>query len=263
MKKIELEFKKDNINKKFINEAVFGYSLIENHIKNKNKILEIGSGPCFLLSYLTKNFPKKKIIGIEPTGEGFNRYKSYISKLKKKYGFKLLEKGYEDYKNTSKKYDLIFSINVIEHVNSWKNFIKFVSNNLSDEGKCILVFPNYSFPYESHFNIPIIINKKITRILFKNTINKHEEINDSDGLWNSLNFIKLNDVMNFCTKNNLKIDVDYNIIDFMISRVSKDKEFKNKKNYWLNWKVFKSHKIASYFQDSFFKKIYSLCFCNY
>jgi 2-polyprenyl-3-methyl-5-hydroxy-6-metoxy-1,4-benzoquinol methylase len=203
--------------------------LIENHIKDKNNILEIGSGPCFLLSYLTKKFPQKKIVGIEPTGEGFNRYKSYISKLKKKYKFNLFEKGYEEFRNASTKYNIIFSINVIEHVKSWKNFIKFASNNLSGDGICILAFPNYSFPYESHFNLPIIINKKITRILFKNTINKHEVNNDSDGLWNSLNFIKLNDVLSFCAKNNLKTVVNYNIIDFMISRISTDKEFKNRK----------------------------------
>ena len=66
-----------------------------------------------------------------------------------------------------KKYDIIYSVNVFEHLSNWKLYLKKTNEWLNPEGLNIILCPNYSFPYESHFKIPIIINKKLTYSIFK------------------------------------------------------------------------------------------------
>ena len=61
---------------------------------------------------------------------------------------------------------------------------------LTPSGKLIILCPNYGFPFESHFSIPIIFNKKLTALIFKKRIEIFEKINACEGLWDSLNFVK-------------------------------------------------------------------------
>ena len=56
--------------------------------------------------------------------------------------------------------------------------------------------PNYDFPYEPHFVIPIIINKKFTKFFFKNKINNHEKKTNEIGLWEGLNLNGRNKINN-------------------------------------------------------------------
>ena len=52
--------------------------------------------------------------------------------------------------------DYIFAINVIEHV---PDFLSLIANGIkakTNDGVFRLVCPNYTIPYEPHFNIPII-----------------------------------------------------------------------------------------------------------
>ena len=67
-----------------------------------------------------------------------------------------------------KKYDVIYSVNVFEHLLNWKLYLDKTKEWLKPNGINIILCPNYSFP-RSHFKIPIILNKKITHI-FKNKI---------------------------------------------------------------------------------------------
>ena len=68
---------------------------------------------------------------------------------------------FEDFK-PRKKYDIIYSVNVFEHLLDWKLYIDKTKEWLKPQGVNIILCPNYSFPYESHFKIPILLNKEIT-----------------------------------------------------------------------------------------------------
>lgn len=62
--------------------------------------------------------------------------------------------------------DYIFAINVIEHV---PNFVGLIGNGIrakTDDGIFRLVCPNYTIPYEPHFNIPIIFQRKLLNLFF-------------------------------------------------------------------------------------------------
>ena len=217
----------------WINEALFGFYHIKEYCKKlegNNKVLEIGSGSGILLNLLSENFKDIIFEGIEPFGEGFSSLNN-LNSFSRENGVSIKNIGYEEL-SSNNKYDLIFCINVFEHLNDWRNFLEKISFLLNGNGKLIVLCPNYGFPYESHFRIPVIFNKKITYYIFKKLIRIFEKKNDCVGLWNSLNFVKKREIMNHLKDSkyskNLQIIDHLLILDFMVNRIINDKEFRKR-----------------------------------
>ena len=139
-------------------------------------------------------------------------------------GIHISKCGYEDFK-TDKQYDFIFLINVFEHLPDWRDFILFAKRHLKEDGVCLILCPNYSFPYESHFKLPIIWNKRLTYKIFKKRIEKFETEYDCADLWKSLNFVKLRQVRKTTRVQKMRLKVDTSIINDMIERLNNDEEF--------------------------------------
>ena len=222
-------------NETWVNEALFGYDQIKKYLLNLNpedNVLEIGCGSGILLSLIKENHQYINLLGIEPFGSGFDHLRQ-LNKLTKSNGAEIEIVGFEEFE-TDKKYNLIYSINVFEHVYDWKMFLNKAKNLLKKDGKLIILCPNYGFPYECHFGIPIIFNKKITYFIFKNFINNFEK-NNAHGLWKSLNFVKKREVKNFLKKSknhsNFKMIDDRKIVDYMISRSLKDNKFRERQKF--------------------------------
>lgn len=195
----------------WINEADFGYTHIHPYLKALTpgaKVLEVGAGFGILLTAIQKDFPHLKITGLEPFRDGFLFPETY---RKIAQNPDIQEYGYEDFK-VPDTFDLIFLINVFEHLPDWFDFLKFVKAHLSENGVCVILCPNYGFPYESHFRLPIIINKDITYKIFKNRIQKFEKENNRQGLWKSLNFVKWSALRKACAKLGLQYKFDPNIM---------------------------------------------------
>ncbi len=210
-----------------LNEAEFGYRNIRDHLMQCGpdaRILEIGSGPCVLLSQLRIDFPHLDVTGVEPIGPGFDNFDSTLNQLMQSYGFKLQKTGYEEFTDPGP-FDLIFLINVFEHLPDWRDFLEFVSGRLKTDGKCIILCPNYGFPYESHFSLPIILNKKLTYAVFKKSIERHEDSSNGHGLWKSLNFVKWSEVKRHARRVGFDITFKTSIVREMIERLQHDKAF--------------------------------------
>tara|TARA_B100000035_G_C20939802_1_gene526961 strand:+ start:24 stop:845 length:822 start_codon:yes stop_codon:yes gene_type:complete len=214
----------------WIGDAKFGLQQLSNYLDKNEKydILEIGCGIGILLACLQEQYPKIITEGIEPYKGGFDRLKATKNLIPKSIGIRNLK--FEDFK-PRKKYDIIYSVNVFEHLLDWKLYIDKTKEWLKPQGVNIILCPNYSFPYESHFKIPILLNKKLTYLFFKNKINKFEKENKSLGLWHSLNFIKMRDIKNYCIKNNLKFKYHNQIFNDIINRLDDDKEFKKRQSF--------------------------------
>ena len=213
----------------WINEANFAIENIFSSINDLPKnaeVLEIGSGSGILLSYLKKNFPEINFTGIEPLGDDFITLKQFHKNLTDIDG-NLVVTSFENY-STKKKFDYIFLINVFEHLDNWKEFYSFVNDKLNENGKCLILCPNYAFPFETHFNIPIIITKKITYKVFKSYIDNYEQKNNAHGLWNSLNFITFGKLSKFAKINNLKLIAHNDITVNLVKRLDYDAEFESR-----------------------------------
>ena len=216
-----------------LEESKFGIEMVSpflNKLKPNSNILEIGSGPCLLLSKITENHPKLNINGIEPIGEGFELFDMILKILKRKQKKINLFKGkFEDY-DEKKKFDLIFSINVLEHVENWSAYFDFLKKFLSRNGTALIYCPNYGFPYDCHFRIPMLINKKITYKLFKNRIEKYEKRNNCMGLWKSINCVNYKQIKNYCSKINLNVLNHPEINTYLLKRLDLDEEFRKRQN---------------------------------
>ena len=70
--------------------------------------------------------------------------------------------------------------------------------------KMRLLNPNFAFPYEPHFNIPIIFGKKFTHILFRSKIQEFP-IYDSLGTWSSLNRVSTWEIARIGKKIEIKV----------------------------------------------------------
>lgn len=208
----------------WIQEAKFGLRELDEHLlclEQESNILEIGCGSGILLGLISQNHPSHQLSGIEPFQGGFEYLKD-ISKILEGT-VKIYPISYEEYK-PSKKFELIYLVNVFEYLDDFKDFINTVSSWLAPNGKLIILGSNFSFPFEFHFRVPIIVNKKYTYKIFKSIIQRRE--NEYGTTWSDLNFISKNKLLEFLKKNSfVKHEDDIEINFRLIDRLSKDKEF--------------------------------------
>ncbi|HOK40050.1 MAG TPA: class I SAM-dependent methyltransferase [bacterium] len=114
-------------------KAEYKFSLIKNFLAGKKSILEIGCSTGELLEILKKN--NYEVIGIE------------ISEKARKICNEKNLIVYDDnffVNNSSKKFDVIIALDVIEHLNSPDLFLKKIKNLLNTNGIIILETPNFN-----------------------------------------------------------------------------------------------------------------------
>jgi len=214
----------------WIEEAIFGFEHVSRYCEGlpaRAKVLEIGCGSGILLATLSNSFNKASFQGIEPFGDGFASLLE-LNQAIQKTGVFITTGGYECFE-TEERFDLIFCVNVFEHLPDWKLFLSTVPNWLTNTGRLLILCPNYGFPYESHFRLPIIINKTITYRLFRSKIDHFEERECCHGLWKSLNFFTKRAVTNFLESDtNLIIYDDLSIVIDLIERLHSDTEFRKR-----------------------------------
>jgi SAM-dependent methyltransferase len=210
----------------YIGDALFGYKCIQPYLENltAGAVLEVGSGPCILLSQIKTRYPALRLFGIEPIGSGFEKSRESAELLKESYQLSLFEGGYEEF-DSPEQFDLIFLINVFEHLPNWRHFLGFVEQKLKRDGKCVILCSNGGFPYEPHFAVPIIWNKPLTYFFFKQRIARREARDRSHGLWDSLNLVSLREVWNELKSSDLELSCHNHIMEELIARIGYDRQF--------------------------------------
>jgi SAM-dependent methyltransferase len=248
-----------------ISDALFGYKYIKPYLESlkEGTVLEVGAGPCILLSHIKSHYPGLKVVGIEPISAGFGKSREAVDLLKAICKLDLFQCGYEDFSSTEL-FDLIFLVNVFEHLPNWKHFLAFVEQRLKREGKCVVLCPNYGFPYESHFSLPIILNKSATQFLFKKRIAKRELRDGSHGLWESLNFVSLGKISKELGNLNLDMVSHRSILDDQIQRLRYDKEFlKRHRIIAVFARVLSYVRITNVFRLRFFQRFQPYLFLEF
>lgn len=103
-----------------------------------SKILDIGCGDGFIMEAMQRIYPKASIEGIEPYNEAVK-----IARLK---GFEVYQGKVEQEILTNKKFDLVYSTNVIQHTESPGLFIQNLNQYTEPEGLIVLSCPNSTNP---------------------------------------------------------------------------------------------------------------------
>jgi SAM-dependent methyltransferase len=213
-------------------EAAYGIDIIRPYLDAQAagaRVLEVGSGPAILLAHFTQAYEGLHFTGIEPVGAGFATSELFIQRLAERFPMRLERCGYQQF-SSSQLFDLIFLINVFEHLPDWRDFLDFAERNLKIGGQCVIFCPNYGFPYESHFGLPIIGSKRLTGRLFRKRIAKHERERNADGLWKSLNFVTWAQLLSSLTGSKLRPKFDLVFLEHMVKRLQTDPEFRRRQS---------------------------------
>ena len=235
-------------------EAAFARDVLDGYFSNSDQskqVLEVGSGTGLLLQKLNSDFPQHEFVGLEPFGAGF----ASLEDLQVSPPSAILPISYSDF-TPKQKFDIVFSVNVFEHLPDWQDFVVTAAKWLRPNGKIIVLCPNYGFPYESHFGIPIVVNKAITGRLFAKYIANFESKMNTAGLWSSLNFVRKSQVEAFCLGRGLTFSDRRDILDVMVNRLLSDPMFRQR-HVMLFYiaKIVKALGLVSLLRTRFFKRI--------
>lgn len=220
----------------YANEARFGRLWIDKELKqlkSGDEILEIGAG-MFLLACQLK-LEGFAITALEPVGNGFslfNRMKQLVLDYAGEQGIipPILSCPGEELAENDR-FTLAYSLNVMEHVTDVETVLKRVISALKSEGSYRFACPNYHFPYEGHFGIPIIVNKSITRMVMRHKIEKQATyMDDPEGIWASLNWITVTQVKRLSSSLAVRPVFDTNIMGVYIRRATADPIFQARHN---------------------------------
>ena len=166
---------------------------------------------------------------MEPVGEGFSGIlfiMKVFSKISKKENltFDLIESPIEicifDHK-----FDFVFSINVMEHLQDPYSALIQLVTLLKTNGKYRFFCPNYDFPYEPHFGKWLFFRKDNAFLLQKRrTTLSIISVEETLGLYKSLNFITLKNIEMIGKINRIRIDSNPHAFYNLVRRVIHDHE---------------------------------------
>lgn len=226
-------FKTDDQHRRLEAEAAFGLREMAFFFEDARKpktVLEVGCGTGVLLSLLSKQHPEISFVGLEPIGQGFAQFARTLNRIEAENGNITFLRDKIEYLQTEQTFDLIFSVNVFEHLDDWRRATDNCVSMLAPGGKMVVLCPNYSVPYESHFALPIVGSKALTHRIFEERITHLEDKLDAKGLWNSLNFITSRQFARHCRAQGYEIAFDTAIMSRMLDRLDTDPEFRKRQS---------------------------------
>lgn len=215
LKQIELEVDMS------LAEALQTVSMLHGHqFRQGAHALEVGAGFGFA-SLALASFGYQ-VTALEPGGIGFEKNRTVAAHLISLAGLQVryLDATVEqaDLIN-GPKFDLIFSNNVLEHVHDVHAGLANLAGALDAGGFMVHSCPNYAFPFEPHFGIPLIpLFPRLTRLVIPRKIAKSD-------LWASLNFISYRQVAALARAENLFVSFERGTIVASVTRLRSDAEF--------------------------------------
>jgi len=208
-------------------EARFGWREIRLHVPESATALEVGAGPGMLAAAMAGECAS--VTALEPVADGFSTTTRLLAFFEEQGpdNLTILRERLEDHTERGG-YDFIWSVNVFEHLEDWRTGLTAVSNLLSPGSEALILCPNYAVPYESHFNLPILINKQMTQRIFAKTIARFEREGDCAGLWESLNMITSGKVRKYARQSGIKMTFDRDMTTRILDRFATDPSLRDR-----------------------------------
>lgn len=190
------------------------------------RVLEIGCGTGYLLARLASLNADLHFWGLEPLGKGFAQFGQVLDRIEASCANITVRRDeIESYGGEGEGFDLIFSVNVFEHLSDWRTALDRACSLLAPGGSIIILCPNYAIPYEPHFSIPILFSGPLTHKLLHRHIERIERERDAAGLWQSLNFITVPQMRRHCRGRGYGLSFDKRMLGNMLDRLDTDAEF--------------------------------------
>lgn len=201
------------------NEAQTGLRLLNvAGISPTHRILEVGAGGGLLTGFLqSRGFD---VVAIEPIGHGFEATPRLAEVICEATGVtaNILSLAARDVNVTEHgTFDLIFSVNVIEHFQPLRENLDALALIMRPKAVQIHTAPNYRIPYEPHYGIPLIpLAPRLT------PVRGHRR---AESLWRSLNFITSKDLRSYAERCGLSISFQQGVLYDSLERLCAEPEF--------------------------------------
>ena len=218
----------------YIEEAEFFEKVLDSDVSrlpNGSHLVEIGSGIGLLsLNLASRGFV---VTAFEPQASGFNEMHQMRDLVTNNWKGPLPKINFSDISvNKSTKLDspadYLYAINVIEHVPDYRTLIHDALNLVTSQGVFRIICPNYSIPYEPHFEIPVIVSKKLTFRVFRRKIEK-SEIPKSKEFWQDLSWPTQRGLKRYLKSIGVEFEFSREATNFYVNRALSDSSFVNRK----------------------------------
>jgi len=162
------------------------------------RVLEIGSGPGLVAALLHQQ--GVDVTGLDPIVEGFEASMAVQKVLADRMSMPTIMPIAAADLNPVKHgmFDLIFSVNVLEHIRPLVPNLDGLARVLAPGGLMIHTCPNYRMPYEPHYRLVLAPGRPAwTRYILRST--------GREPVWQSLNWITAGSVRRFARRHNLTL----------------------------------------------------------
>ncbi len=207
----------------YLNESLIALDLVAVHLESGEstsgfRVLEIGSGIGFFAAFLHSH--GYDVVELEPVGGGFEFIGAARHALRSDSAPTHLDIGVDDLDpDLHGRFDLIYSLNVLEHVPDWRHALDASYDVLAPGGTMVQSCPNYTFPYEPHFGVPLIpFAPQVTSRVLPERIT-------STGLWKSLNWVTVRGVRNWAQGRDARITFASGKLASALERLTTDADF--------------------------------------
>lgn len=213
----------DQINM-LMGEARKTLAMIRPCLRPGMRILEIGGGVG--MTYAVLRSSAFDITSLEPGAQGFGDRHSAGLRLMELLNIDSrawIKTGIEDFEaKQGQTFDLIFSYFVLEHIPDLRRAFRAMSGLLSPNGMMVHQCPNYTVPFEPHYNIPLVPFKPEWTPLFSPGLKNMN-------LWKGLCFTTHGKIARLCRGCGLKHEFSRGMTARAFERVLTDKEFASRK----------------------------------
>ncbi len=223
--------------KAYLVEMRFGYQFVSGHLENRKcRILEVGAGLGLLSIFLSSL--GHEVCALQPADDVFALFDTTKKLIWQDVGHDgptHLEIGAEDLSPQEHgEFDLIFSVNVMEHIAPIKQATAAILSVLADTGKCVNLCPNYTIPYEPHYGLVMVpFSPAASRWLWRRRLDQDPDI------WNTLNFIDYFDVRKMARKNRAEVKFQKAVLYDSFVRLGSDAAFSVRHNNTLVGRVYR------------------------
>ena len=205
----------------YVAEARVALEVVEPHLRPGMRVLEIGSGIGIFAAFLHQE--GFDIVELEPVGLGFDFIAAARTALATGEGPLHLDFPVEEIRAGEQgRFDLGYSLNVLEHVEDWRTALDAICGVLAPTGQLVASCPNYALPYEPHFGIPLVpFRPALTSRLVS------DDTSSSD-LWQSLNWITHRQLSRWARDRPATVSFERALLTRVSDRLNDDAEFRKR-----------------------------------